>query len=183
MASTTRVGFNKARWINNIQIEVQDMSHQYRGAKLKSVGHQDSGQSLVEFALTLPVLLLVLTGITTFGLAMNNYLSLTEATSVGARQIAISRTQTLDPCAVGSSAVFASAPGFNQQKFNFTFTFNGVNYNGTSCASSSTSTGAAGNLKQGMPATVSITYPCNLVAYNYNFGTCNLQAQTTEVVQ
>jgi Flp pilus assembly protein TadG len=177
------VGFNKQPWINNIQLEVQTMLHNNRGAGLKSVGYRDEGQSLVEFALTLPVLLLVVTGITTFGLAMNNYLSLTEATSVGARQIAISRSQTLDPCAVGSAAVYAASPGFNQQKFGFTFTFNGVNYNGASCASSSTATGAAGNLKQGMPATVSITYPCNLVAYNYNFGTCNLQAQTTEVVQ
>ena len=46
------------------------MLHNNRGAGLKSVGYQDEGQSLVEFALTLPVLLLVFTGITTFGLAI-----------------------------------------------------------------------------------------------------------------
>ena len=46
---------------------------------------------MVEMALVLPVLLLVVTGILTFGLAFNNYLLLTEATSVGARTLAISR--------------------------------------------------------------------------------------------
>jgi Flp pilus assembly protein TadG len=179
------VGFNNSFQINNIQLEVEPMLQKSRntGSHLPSICPEQNGQSLVEFALTLPVLLLVLTGITTFGLAMNNYLTLTEATSVGARQIAISRSQTLDPCSVASAAVYAAAPSFTQSKFTFTFTFDGVNYSGASCASSSTSTGAAGNLKQGMPATVSVTYPCSLVAYKYNFGTCNLQAQTTEVVQ
>jgi Flp pilus assembly protein TadG len=144
---------------------------------------RDVGQSMVEFALTLPVLLLVLTGICTFAIAMSNYLMLTEATSVAGRQIAISRSQTLDPCSVGAAAVYQSAPSLKQASFAFTFTFNGVNYTGTSCSSSSTTTGAAGNLKQGQPATISVTYPCSLVAFKYNFGACSLQAQTTEVVQ
>jgi Flp pilus assembly protein TadG len=179
------VGFNKSQSINNIQLEVEDMLQKNRstGSPSTNICPDDSGQSLVEFALTLPVLLLVFTGICTFGLAMNNYLTLTEATSVGARQVAVSRAQTLDPCAIASAAVYAAAPSMTQSKFTFTFTFNGVNYSGASCASTSMTTGAAGNLKQGTPAMVNITYPCNLVAYKYNFGTCNLQAQTTEVVQ
>jgi len=144
---------------------------------------EDGGQSLVEFALTLPILLLILTGITTFGLAMNNYLILTEATSVGARQVAISRSQTLDPCATVSAAVYLSAPSLKQSSLGFSYVFNGASYTGTSCSSTSTSTGAAGNLKQGQAATVTVTYPCSLIAYKYNFGTCNMQAQTTEVVQ
>ena len=52
---------------------------------------------MVEMALALPILLLVVTGILTFGLAFNNYLLLTEATSVGARTLAISRGATTDP--------------------------------------------------------------------------------------
>ena len=54
-------------------------------------GLEQEGQAMVEMALVLPVLLLVVTGILTFGLAFNNYLLLTEATSVGARTLAISR--------------------------------------------------------------------------------------------
>ena len=60
-------------------------------------GLAQDGQAMVEMALVLPVLLLVVTGILTFGLAFNNYILLTEATSVGARTLAISRGGTTDP--------------------------------------------------------------------------------------
>ena len=143
----------------------------------------DSGQSLVEFGITLPVLLLVFTGICTFAVAMNNYQLLTDAASVGARQIAISRNQTLDPCAVGSAAVIQAAPTLKAGSLTFSYTFNGVAYSGTSCSSTSLSSGATSNLVQGMPASIHVTYPCSLVAYRYNFGTCNMHVQTTEVVQ
>ena len=53
---------------------------------------EDSGQSQIEFAMSCIVLLPVLFGIMVFGMAMNNYLMLTEATSAGARQLAV-RTQ------------------------------------------------------------------------------------------
>ena len=97
--------------------------------------------------------------------------------------MAISRSQTLDPCATVSAAVYLSAPSLKQSSLGFSYVFNGASYTGTSCSSTSTSTGAAGNLKQGQAATVTVTYPCSLIAYKYNFGTCNMQAQTTEVVQ
>ncbi len=142
----------------------------------------DGGQSLVEFAVTLPVLLLVLTGMATVAIAMSNYLMLTEATSVGARALAVSRAQTVDPCNTVATAVYAALPHFTQANFTFAFNLNGVSYTGTSCSSTSPTTGAAGNLKQGQPATVTITYPCNLVAYKFT-SACSMLAQTTEVVQ
>jgi Flp pilus assembly protein TadG len=55
-----------------------------------------SGQSLIVFALTLPAQLLLLTRIFTFGIGTNNYLLLTEAVSVGARTVAVSRQNTVD---------------------------------------------------------------------------------------
>ena len=45
-----------------------------------------------------------------FGLAFDNYISLTDATGVGARQLAISRGQTLDPCQTVYTAVTGAAP-------------------------------------------------------------------------
>ena len=167
------------------------MSHMIASPDLHSIrgracgilsAKKDCGQSLVEFALTLPVLLLVLTGIATISIAMSNYLMLTEATSVGARALAVSRAQTIDPCATVAQAVYQALPHFTQAQFTFAFVFNGVNYTGTSCSSTSPTTGAAGNLKQGTPATITITYPCNLVAYKYT-DACSMLAQTTEVVQ
>jgi Flp pilus assembly protein TadG len=139
---------------------------------------------MIETALVLPVLLLVLTGILTFGLAFNNYVSLTEATSVGARALAISRGATTDPCSTASQAIINAAPLLAASNLTFTFNLNGTSYTGTSCNSSTTSTGAAGNLVQGTNAVVTVTYPCSLVVYGANYAPgCTLQAQITELVQ
>jgi Flp pilus assembly protein TadG/uncharacterized membrane protein (UPF0127 family) len=144
----------------------------------------DHGQSLVEFAVCLPVLLLVVTGICTFGIALNNYLMLTNSVSVGARLLAISRGQTTDPCLTTATAVYAAAPILKKTSLTFTFVLDGTSYAGTTCSSGSTTTGAAGKLVQGTSAQVTVTYPCSLVVYGVNYApSCSLKAQTTELVQ
>jgi Flp pilus assembly protein TadG len=145
---------------------------------------EETGQAMVEMALALPVLLLVVTGILTFGLAYNNYVELTEATNVGARALAISRGATTDPCATVAQAVIAAAPLLVAGNLTFSFQLNGTNYTGTSCNSSSSTTGAAGNLVQGGNAVVTVNYPCSLAVYGANYApNCSLQAQITELVQ
>jgi Flp pilus assembly protein TadG len=147
-------------------------------------GLEQEGQAMVEMALILPVLLLVVTGILVFGLAFNNYLMLTEATSVGARTLAISRGETTDPCATAASAVYAAAPLLVAANLSFTFVLNGTTYTGPSCNSGSSTTGAAGNLKQGAYAVVTVTYPCSLAVYGANYApNCSLQSQIAELVQ
>ena len=56
----------------------------------------ERGQTLVEFAVALPLLLMVLFAIFEFGIVFRNYLALTEAVRVGAREAAVSR-QLGDP--------------------------------------------------------------------------------------
>jgi Flp pilus assembly protein TadG len=147
-------------------------------------GLEQEGQAMVEMALILPVLLLVVTGILVFGLAFNNYLLLSEATSVGARTLAISRGETTDPCATAASAVYAAAPLLVAANLSFTFVLNGTTYTGPSCNSGSSTTGAAGNLKQGAYAVVTVTYPCSLAVYGANYApNCSLQSQIAELVQ
>jgi Flp pilus assembly protein TadG len=145
----------------------------------------DQGSALVEFALILPMMLLLTTGILIFGVAMNNYLQLTNAVSIGARTLAVNAQITLDPCAVASSAVIAAAPGLNSSNLNFSYTLNGVSYSGTSCGSASVSSGAAANLSSGTTATVTATYPLNLSVFGQKYSATNavLQATTTELVQ
>ncbi len=141
-------------------------------------------QSAVEFAVCLPVLLLVVTGITTFGIAMNNFLMLTNATDIGARQLAISRGQTTDPCLTTSSAVSSGSPLLKSANLTYAYVLNGTAYSGTTCSSSSTTTGAAGNLLQGTTAKVTVTYPCSLKVYGVNLvPNCVLTAQSAELVQ
>jgi Flp pilus assembly protein TadG len=147
-------------------------------------GLEQEGQAMVEMALVLPVLLLVVTGILTFGLAFNNYILLTEATSVGARTLAISRGETTDPCAAAAAAVYAAAPMLVPANLTFSFVLNGATYQGASCNSGSTTTGAAGNLKQGSYARVTVDYPCSLAVYGANYApNCSLQSQISELVQ
>jgi Flp pilus assembly protein TadG len=145
---------------------------------------REQGQSLVEFALCLPIMLLIVTGITSFGITMNQYLMLTNATNSAARQLAFSHGLTTDPCALAANTVYGAAPFLKTSSLTFSFVFNGTTYNGASCSSTSTTTGAAGNLAQNSTAKIVVTYPCVLQVYNKNvLPGCVLTAQDSELVE
>ena len=144
----------------------------------------EDGQSLGEFALALPAVMVLMTGLFAFGITIANYIMLTNATSSAAMDLAISRGNTLDPCALASSAVIAAAPMLKSASLTFSYTLNGTAYSGTTCSSSTTTTGAPGNLVQGQAASVTVTYPCNLAMFKANnFPNCLLTAKSSELVQ
>src|ERR1700760_1511219 len=60
--------------------------------KIKKRTTTDEGQAVVEFAVILPVLLLVLFAILQFGVLLNNYTRVPPAAREGARRAAKSRT-------------------------------------------------------------------------------------------
>ena len=62
--------------------------------KIRKVNNRREGQAVVEFALVLPVLILIIVGIIEFGLLMNNYLVVTYAAREGARSAALGGTLT-----------------------------------------------------------------------------------------
>jgi Flp pilus assembly protein TadG len=145
----------------------------------------DDGSAIIEFAMVLPMLLVITTGVLVFGVAMNNYLQLNNAVSVGARTLAISAQMTLDPCATASSAITGAVPNLTASKFTFSYVMNGTPYSGTSCSSASVSTGAAGNLASGTTGSVTATYPLNLSIFGqqYSANSAVLSATSTELVQ
>ena len=51
----------------------------------------ERGQTMVEFALCLPLIALLLFGIIQFGIVFNNYVTLTDAVRAGARKAAVER--------------------------------------------------------------------------------------------
>jgi Flp pilus assembly protein TadG len=166
---------------SEVSIEIRAPADRFR-AFLRT--RNERGQALLETALILPVLLLMITGIFTFGIAINNYLMLTNSVSIGGRELSVSRGQTTDPCALASAKIYGAAPLLTPSKFSFTFVFNGTSYPGASCSSSSTTTGAAGNLLMGTTAQVTASYPCDLSVYGLNLApSCALKAQIAEVVQ
>ena len=169
-------------------VRAETRSRSIRG-RFRLRASSENGQALVEFALVLPVLLLVVTGITTFGIALNNYMQLTQAVGIGAQALSVGRGNTTDPCSTVSTAVIAAAPYLLSTSLSFTtkiYTSSSAStsYSGTSCSSSSTTTGAAGNLTQGQAAVVTATYPCSLAVFGANYATtCSLSAQVTEIIQ
>jgi Flp pilus assembly protein TadG len=77
-----------------------------------SIKDQD-GQSMTEFALVLPILAFLLFAVIQFGIAFNNYISVTDATRAGARKAAVSRRDP-NPRQKCIDAVRSSANGLKQ---------------------------------------------------------------------
>ena len=142
----------------------------------------EDGQSLLEFALCAPILLIVVTGISTFGFTLNNYLVMTNAVNTSAQLLAIMRSSPTytDPCAAAVTAFQNAAPILKSASLKYSFVLNGTSYasNTTSC------TAGVSNLVQGQSAQMTVTYPCNLAVYGANLlPGCTLKVQTTEIVQ
>lgn len=72
----------------------------------------ERGQTLVEFAALLPVLCLLLFGIIQFGVVFHDYLTVTDASRVGARKAAVSRFVG-DTGAGAETAALNAADGLN----------------------------------------------------------------------
>ncbi|MDE3104880.1 MAG: pilus assembly protein [Acidobacteriota bacterium] len=151
---------------------------------LPQAGHSEDGSSLVEFAVVMPVLLLFLTGMMTFGIALNQYLQLTDSVRIGAEAAAIARGTTTDPCSTATTASDAALSSLTKTSITYSFTINGSTYTGTTCTS------ALSNMLQGKTFQMKATYPCSMVVYgvlgsvvNYDPSGCTLTAQTAEMIQ
>ena len=153
------------------------------GTNAKSGGRRfrpgdERGSALVETALVLPVLLMVFTAITGFGLVLNNFMVLTNAVSTGAQALAISRGQSTDPCLTASTAINAAAFDLSASSISLAFVIDGATFSAptTTCAS------GAADMVQGATAQITATYPCTLLIFGMN-PPCSLTTQTTEVIQ
>ena len=125
------------------------------------ISREDRGQTLVEFALVLPLIAILLFGVIQFGIAFNNYVTLTDAVRAGARKAAVSR-QTGDPVGAATSAVVASATDLN---------------------SSNLQVSVNSDWQPGDPATVSASYPYSINLLGVVVKTGRLSSQTTERVE
>lgn len=135
----------------------------------------ERGNALVEFAFVLPMMMVVVTGLYSFGITLSNQIALTQATGAGAQYLQTLRGNTTDPCADTLTAIQSAAPNLNTSALNLTLTMNGASVSGKSCA------GQSSNLTAGQPVTVATSYPCTLNIYGLNLGSsCQLAAQVTE---
>ena len=155
----------------------------------------NGGGALVEMAIVLPIMLIMVTGIFTFSVALYQKLQLSEAVSNGGRFLAADAGDT-DPCAATAAAIYAAAPGLSQSNMTVTFVIGGTNTGGTvsggttytaakGTAPSCTAVGKNGAtpMQSGWPAQVQVTYPSSLAMYGTSMRSFDISSQITEVVQ
>jgi len=141
----------------------------------------EDGGPLVEFAMVLPMMMAMMTGIFYLGIGLAQYIQLTNATDIAARQISISRGVSAlasDPCSTGTTYFEAAAPNLTTSNLTFVYTINGTGHTGTSCTSL-----ALTSASQGENVEVQVSYPIHLGIYGLGWSSIPLKAQTTEIIQ
>ena len=119
------------------------------------------GQSLTEFALALPILVLLLFAVIQFGIVFNNYVTLTDATRAGARKGTVGR-QVTNPQSSVINAVRSSATDLKQSDLSITVT---------------------STWKPGADVTVTATYPYSIKLLGLPVKSGRLSSTTTERVE
>ena len=131
-------------------------------SRRRNMIRNERGQTMVEFALVVPILCVVLFGILQFGALYNDYVTLTDAARVGARKAATSRHEA-DPAAAAEAAARSSASGLDAADLD-------VNV-------------SASAWEHGETVTVTATYPYEIDLLGFVVASGNLNAETTERVE
>jgi Flp pilus assembly protein TadG len=142
---------------------------QFIGGRIRAVfGKGEEGQTIVEFAFVVPVLLAVLLGIFQCGILFGNNIQLTNAIGAGAQYLQQIRTTSTDPCSDTFTAIKNAAPSLNPSSIGLHFTF--TSSSGTQTTASGTScSGDEADMGQGEPVTVTATYPAAMTIMGIRF--------------
>jgi Flp pilus assembly protein TadG len=125
----------------------------------------ESGQAVVEFAVILPVLLMILFAILQFGIVFNNYIQVTAAAREGARKAAVSRSLgTAGAETAATTSAKAAAPGLTQSSITVTYP-------------------NSPTFAQGSDVTVQVTYPYSISILGIIVKSGNLTSSTTMRVE
>lgn len=144
---------------------------------------REEAQNMVEFALVLPLLLLAVTGVLWFGIALNQYQVLTNAVGSGARAFALSRGQTTvtDPCSYAVTTIEASASTLTASSLTFKVVY--TPSSGTSTTYTYPTTCSGLTMNSGDTVQITSTYPITTNVFSFGSNHLTLTAQTSELVQ
>lgn len=136
-----------------------------------------TGAVAVEFAILVPVVSFVLLGAFIFGIALNNYIQLTNAAEAGVNQLTLSRGDTT-PYADTKSAIQNASPSLTQSSLTITLTVDG-----STCSSDGTCQSVLSSAS-GKSANVRVTYPCpftglQIATLYFNIPGCPTSASST----
>jgi Flp pilus assembly protein TadG len=139
-----------------------------RTRRLRALRRED-GQALTEFALVLPLLLVLIMGIIQFGFVFKDYIAVTDATRVGARQAAVSRTLA-DPAEKTKDKVKQAAVGLDTSRLD-------IKVSPWDPITSSAIWATGGDV------TVHVTYPYKVKLFGIGVMDLKLQSRTTERIE
>jgi Flp pilus assembly protein TadG len=121
----------------------------------------EGGQTMTEFAMILPLFVVLLFGVIQFGIAFNNYVSLTDAVRAASRKGAVSR-ESGNPTGACTSAAYNAAGDLNASKLSVT------------CSST---------WQPGADLTVTGSYPYSIKLLGWVVKSGNLKTQIKERVE
>jgi Flp pilus assembly protein TadG len=129
-----------------------------RGLKMKG----EEGGALLEFAITLPLLMTVLTGAASFSLAFYSLQQLGNAVSSASQLVAAEQGLISDPCATAVTSVTGSLPGWTASKLTYTMVItdsSGSNHTyGPTTGSSFSCTAGAAEEAPNEPVVLTVSY-------------------------
>jgi len=179
-------------------VEVWAGSRNIRGGKRPSIagisrllGAGDEGGSLVEFALILPMMMLLITGMFSVGIGINNFMVLTNGVGAGARALALSRGQTVpalagtDPCAYAVQLIGNATPSLKQGSLSYKIVWTPTTGTGGTYTATSTSSSVCAGVSMSSEDTVQVqaSYPFTLILMGWKPTALPMTVQTTELVQ
>lgn len=143
-----------------------------RAEHMKRHSRRENGQALVELALVLPIFLMLLLGIVQFGTVFRDYIALTDATRVGARQASVARSIQPEADRIPNvvARVHKAAVNLDQNKMTVTVTPVMVD-------------GITPGWEASGDVTVRATYPFKLNLFGMVFFDGVLQSRTTERIE
>jgi Flp pilus assembly protein TadG len=147
----------------------------HRSADTRSMGRRrerERGQALIEFALVMPLFLLLLLGIVQFGTVFRDYIALTDATRVGARTASVARSINPEGNRVPHIVTKTQQAAVNLDTGKMVITVNPVKIDGVTAG-----------WEEGGDVTVRATYPFNISIIGMVVFSGTLKSRTTERVE
>lgn len=145
------------------------------GRLLVRLVRDEEGQGLIELALSITVIMMMLTGIFSFGVAYSNQQALSQAVGLAGQTISQSGgIAGIDPCAVTFNTLSKSAPQLDPAQIKMTLTLNGVSQG----VGVNSCTGVT--LLSSSNTTVKATYPCHIGVLGFSAFDCTLTGSVTE---
>jgi Flp pilus assembly protein TadG len=150
----------------------------------------EDGNTIVEMALMLPILMMSMLGVFILGTLFNSYTALTQATGSSSEYLQSLQSEPVgtDVCGLVWTFFTGAAPALNSSNLTLTVTLNGTPVSGTGSIGSCPTTSS--NMATGVKVTVAASYPCNFVIFGHDYsrnsgGTvvpCNLTAASSQLI-